>query len=122
MMLRNIMGKTLLPRGLFNFVGDISKTLYGTLSQADLDQINDEFDRTYEDNKKLTEVVKNNTKIIRLMLDSSSQDVRGLNSRLMAENTFIKQLVGASNEGRRNVFLQEKIITLAYQKCVRTSL
>ena len=46
------------------------------------------------------------------MSDSSSQDIRGLDSRLMAENTLIKQLVGASNEGKRNVILQDKIIKL----------
>ena len=52
------MGKTRFWQGLFKFVGDISETLFGTLSQADIDQINNEFDRTYEVNKKLTEVVK----------------------------------------------------------------
>ena len=55
-MLHNIMGKARFRRGLFNFVADMSKTLFGILSQANIDQINNEFDRTYKDYKKLTEV------------------------------------------------------------------
>ena len=50
-MLHNIIGKTRSRRGIFNFAGDVSKTLFGTLSQADIGKINEEFDKTYEDNK-----------------------------------------------------------------------
>lgn len=111
-LLHNIMGKTRFRRGLFNFVGDISKTLFGTLSQNDIDQVNHEFDQVYSDNKKVAEIVKNNTKIIKVILDSSSQDMQGFNDRLMIESQLMKQLVNASNENRKQLLLQDKITTL----------
>lgn len=111
-LLHNIMGETRFRRGLFNFVGDISKTLFGTLSQNDIDQVNHEFDQVYSDNKKVAEIVKNNTKIIKVILDSSSQDMQGFNDRLMIESQLMKQLVNASNENRKQLLLQDKITTL----------
>ena len=42
-------------RGLANFIGDISKKLFGTLSESDLNQVNIEFDNLYKDNNNFTE-------------------------------------------------------------------
>ena len=57
-----------------NFIGDISKTLFGTLSETDLTLINSEFDNVYKDNKNIANILKNHTKILKLILDSSSVD------------------------------------------------
>ena len=66
-----------------NFVGDISKTLFGTLSEADLEQINSKFDKIYTDNKKVASVLTNHTKILKLILDSSSVNHKELlNNRI----------------------------------------
>ena len=58
-------------RGLANFVGNISKTLFGTLSEIDLKDINTEFDHLYTDNKNLATVMANHTRILKMLLDSS---------------------------------------------------
>ncbi|XP_033229737.1 uncharacterized protein LOC117181286 [Belonocnema kinseyi] len=83
-----------------------------TLSQNDIDQVDYEFDQVYSNNKKVAEIVKNNTKIIKLILDGSSQDMQSLNGRLMAESQLMKQLVNSSNENRKQLLLQNKITTL----------
>ena len=59
-------------RGLANFVEDISKILFGTLSKTDLKDINTEFDHLYTDNKNLITVMTNHTEILKMLLDSSS--------------------------------------------------
>ena len=50
-------------RGLANFVGDISKTLFGTLNEGDIAQINSQFDNLYRDNKNIASILTNHTKI-----------------------------------------------------------
>ena len=59
-------------RGLANFVGDIFKTLFGTLSETYLKQIDSEFDKIYTDNKNIASVLTNHTKILNLILVSFS--------------------------------------------------
>ena len=51
--LHKLLGRQKTKRGLMNFIGDISKTLFGTLSETDLTLINSEFDNMYKDNKNL---------------------------------------------------------------------
>ena len=61
-----------------NFVGDISKTLFGTLNEGDLAQINSEFDNLYRDNKNIASILHNHTKILKLILNSSSKNHESL--------------------------------------------
>ena len=51
-------------RGLANFVGDIPKTLFGTLSETDLKQIESEFDKIYTETKNIASELTNHTKIL----------------------------------------------------------
>ena len=44
-------------RALANFVGDTSKTLFGTLNENDRSQINSKFDKVYSDNKNIATVL-----------------------------------------------------------------
>ena len=70
MILDKLLGKNKrTKKGLANFIGDISKTPFGTLSEQDLDSINNEFDKIYMDNKNFATVLKNHTKILKLILD-----------------------------------------------------
>ena len=71
--LNKLMGKqNRTKRGLANFVGDIFKTLFGTLSETYLKQIDSEFDKIYTDNKNIASVLTNHTKILNLILVSFS--------------------------------------------------
>ena len=44
-------------RAFANSVENISKTLFGTLNENDLSQINVEFDKVYSDNKNIATVL-----------------------------------------------------------------
>ena len=67
------MGKqTRTKRGLANFIRDISKTLFGTLNENNLGQIDHEFNKICKDNKNVATVLSNHTKIPKLILDSLS--------------------------------------------------
>ena len=59
-------------RGLFNFVGSISKTLFGTLDNSDLNLINQNMDKLFDTNNKMTQVVKNQTLMIKNVLKLSN--------------------------------------------------
>ena len=76
--LTKLLGKQRNKRGLANFVGDISKTLFGTLNEGDLAQINSEFDNLYRDNKNIASILTNHTKILKLILDSFSTNHESL--------------------------------------------
>ena len=54
-----------------NFVGDISKTLFGTLSNSDLTEINNECDKIYKDNKSAASILSNHTIILKKVIGSS---------------------------------------------------
>lgn len=43
----------------FNFIGDISKTLFGTMNESDAQYYNTELDTVIEDNKHLAQLIKN---------------------------------------------------------------
>ena len=74
--LMKLLGKqqTRQRRALANFVGDISKTLFGTHNENDLSQINAEFDEVYSDNKNIATVFSNHTKIQRLLCTNRQRD------------------------------------------------
>ena len=69
--LQKLLGKQRVKRGLANFVGDVSKTLFATLSNSDLTEINNEFDKIYDDNKSVTNILSNYTINLKQVLDSS---------------------------------------------------
>ena len=56
--------KTRTKRGLFDFIGEVSKTLFGTLSDSDANYYNSELDKLYTDQKNVIQYVKNQTSII----------------------------------------------------------
>ena len=68
---KKLLGKQRVKRGLANFVGDTSKTLFGTLSNSDFTDINNEFDKIYKDNKAVAIILSNHTIILKRVLDSS---------------------------------------------------
>jgi hypothetical protein len=108
--LKKLTGKQRVKRGLANFVGDIAKTLFGTLSNSDLEEINRQFDQVYTENGQLANVISNNTKILKLLLDSSSHDYQSLNKQAETERHIAKQLQDGVNENTRNIFVNNKLL------------
>ena len=89
---KNILNKLLgkqkrSKKGLANFVGDVSKTLFRTLIETDLRDINMKFDHLYRDNQNLSLIMANHTRILKMLLNSSS--------------THLKYLLGAGHTERQ---------------------
>lgn len=97
-------------RGLVNFVGDISKTLFGTLSNSDLDYIDGELDKLYTDNKNIATALTNHTKILKSLLDSSSADYKGLINRFNEEEETALKLTKSVNNNTKSNFINTKLV------------
>ena len=114
MILGRLLGKNKrTKRGLANFIGDISKTLFGTLSKQDLDSINNEFDKICMDNKNLATVLTNHTKILKLIVDSSSVNHKELIGNQNAERELARNLSSGLNTVSRDSFVNSKLLIAA---------
>lgn len=58
-------------RGLINGIGSLSKLLFGTLDENDLTLINENIDKLFEDQNKLTHIIQNQTIIFKEILHDS---------------------------------------------------
>ena len=97
-------------RGLINFVGNILKTLFGTLSERDLNQINDQFDKLYLDNRNIAAALRNHTRILKILLDSSSTNYGGLLNEFNKETKVMHRLDNTVNENTKNSFVNAKLV------------
>ena len=112
--LNKLMGEqTRTKRGLANFVGDISKTLFGTLSETDLKQIDSEFHKIYTDNKNFALVFTNHTKILQLILVSSSVNHKELLSSQNNERELARNLNKGLNSVSQDSFINSKLLVAA---------
>ena len=59
-------------RGLINAVGNAAKTLFGTLTESDLEYAISEIDKLYRDNKVIATSISNQMRIIKSSLNSAS--------------------------------------------------
>ena len=59
-------------RGLFNIIGSISKSLFGTLDNDDLTLINENMDKLFDDNNKIKTIIVNQTALIRKIVNSQN--------------------------------------------------
>ena len=59
-------------RGLLNIIGSASKTLFGTLDSNDLDVINANMDKLFDDENKLKVIISNQIALIRKLVNSDS--------------------------------------------------
>ena len=64
----------------------------------------------YTENGKLAEAISNHTKILKLLLDSSSHDYRALSGQVEAEREIARQLQNGLNEDTRNIFVNKKLL------------
>lgn len=59
-------------RGVFNFVGQIAKILFGTLDSSDADYYNNQIDRAYNNSKELTNLYKKQINVIQSSINTFS--------------------------------------------------
>ena len=110
-LMNQIMGVNKPKSGLVNAIGDLSKTLFETLSNDDLEKINREFDQVYSNSKEVSQVLQNHTKILKILLDSSSVKYGRLALLLKSENRQAGELQGSLKKNTRNLFIASKIVT-----------
>lgn len=108
--LKKLLGKQRVKRELANFVGDIAKTFFGTLSNSDLEEISKQFDQVFIHNGKLADAISNHTKILKLLLDSSSHDYRSLNEQVTADRMIAQQLQDGMNNNTRDIYVSNKLL------------
>ena len=58
-------------RGLLNVIGSVSKTLFGTLDEKDLELINKNIDTLFDSNNKIKTIIGNQTALIKRVLDDT---------------------------------------------------
>ena len=96
-----------------NFVGDISKTLFGTLHEGNLTQINNEFDNLYKDNENIASVLTNHTKILKLILDSSLTNHESLMLQENQERAIARNSSNGINKAIQENFINSKLVLAA---------
>ena len=111
--MKKLLGKQRNKRGLANFFGDISKTLFGTSNEGDLAQINSEFDNLYRDNKNIASILTNHTKILKLILDSSSTNHESLMLQENQERAIARNISNGINKATQENFINNKLVVAA---------
>lgn len=109
LLLNQLLGKNRYKRGAFNFVGSISKTLFGTLSEGDLDYVNHELDQLYSQNKLLKMSLQNQTKVIRTILNSAAHDVDSLFLKNKNIIDSYNKLANKTNENIENIVMANQV-------------
>ena len=102
-LLNQLLGKKRNKRGFFNSIWDVSKTLFGTLSENDMNYINKELDKLFKDNTILSEGISNQTKVIKLLLNSASTDLNTLELHSRENVNRLNQLANGSNKNTQNL-------------------
>ncbi|XP_043273398.1 uncharacterized protein [Venturia canescens] len=100
-------------RGLFDFVGKISKILFGTMSADDAEYYNKEIDAVHNDNKRIGELFRNQTHIIQLFLQKSEGLFRKYNDTFNKINLNFQNLGNELNEliKRDEVLAKDSLLT-----------
>ena len=84
-------------RGLINFVGSLSKTLFGTLDASDLNYIDSEIDKLYNVTNSLAKGLTNQTHIIKLLLNNANNVNVRIISKMYNQRVEMNRDVKISN-------------------------
>lgn len=110
--LEKLLGNNRSKRGLANFVGDISKTLFGTLTESDLKLINSDMDTLFKDNSKLASIIGNHTKILKMILDSSSTSYQMSLAQEDKERSIARNLSTGINKNLQENYINSKLLLI----------
>ncbi|XP_076386044.1 uncharacterized protein LOC100876818 [Megachile rotundata] len=95
-------------RGVFNFIGDVSKILFGTMSNEDAEYYNREIDLVHKDNKRNAELFKNQTNILKVVLERNDNLLEDYKRKIGTMNLDINKI---ENNERTNL-LDDTILEL----------
>ncbi|XP_034194684.2 uncharacterized protein LOC117610939 [Osmia lignaria lignaria] len=79
-------------RGVFNFIGDISKILFGTMSDEDAEYYNREIDLVHKDNKRNAELFRNQTQILKVVLERNDKLIEDYRGKIDVMNQNINDI------------------------------
>lgn len=96
-------------RGLINGLGTLSKTLFGTLDANDLDYINGELDKLYAHQNTLAGSLTNQTKIIKVILNTFRQDLEQLSKEGKAYFNAGSRIANTVNNNTLNLYISNQI-------------
>lgn len=99
-------------RGLFDFIGEVSKTLFGTLSDSDANYYNSELDKLYDDQKNVIQYVKNQTSIILKTLSSNEKIIDVTSNAIKRVNDQFNRLKNLSQTNEANIWIDESLFDL----------
>lgn len=99
-------------RGLFDFVGEVSKTLFGTLSDTDATYYNNELDKLYLDQKKVIQYVRNQTSIILKTLNSNEKIIATTSDSINYINEQFNRVKNLSQINEANIWIDEVLLDL----------
>lgn len=99
-------------RGLFDFIGEISKTLFGTLDDTDATYYNEELDKLYADQKNVIQYVKNQTSIILKTLTSSKKIIDTASNSISRIDDQFNRLKNLSQINEANIWIDEALLDL----------
>lgn len=106
-------------RGLLNFVGSLSKSLFGTLDKDDLSTVNANIDKLFDASNKLKTIVSNQTALIRKAIDSNSLkqidhlivDSKLTDARISKDEQMSKWIIRAESAIADLHFSYDKLLT-----------
>ncbi|KYN41591.1 hypothetical protein ALC56_04003 [Trachymyrmex septentrionalis] len=104
--------KTKTKRGLFDFVREISKTLFGTLADTDASYYNNELDKLYVDQKNIIQYVKNQTSIILKTLTGSGKAIEITSATIRNLNEQFNCIRDLSKANEANIRIDEALLNL----------
>ena len=94
---------------MFNAIGSVSKTLFGTLTESNLEYVNSELDKLYEDNRVLAISISNQTQVIRAILNSASNNADTLMEHNKGNVGRFNKMTLQINNNTRNILITNQI-------------
>lgn len=110
--LAGIRRKSRTKRGLFDFIGEINKTLFETLADTDATYYNNELDKLYADQKNIIQYVKNQTSIILKTVDSSGKIIEITSNSINRINDQFNRIKDLSQANEANIWIDEVLLDL----------
>lgn len=108
-------------RGLFDFIGEISKTLFGTLSDNDATYYNKELDKLHADQKSIIQYVRNQTSFILRTLNGNKKVLETATNSLKHMNDQFNKVKGLAQTNEANIWIDEILLDLDVELNILTN-
>ncbi|XP_020298131.1 uncharacterized protein LOC109862475 [Pseudomyrmex gracilis] len=99
-------------RELFDFVGEVSKTLFGTLDDTDAAYYNQELDKLYKNQRNLVQYVQNQTSMIFKTFAGDKELANEFSSSIERMNAQFNKFRDLSQANELNILIDESLLDL----------